>query len=574
MKLKKLLITCISVIAIVLGLITIAPSTMSFDDDGYNAKTALEHLQIIADKPHSVTDYKEHEKVRQYLLKTTKSLVGQENVEERNYLTASNTNPSEGITYVQTNLLEENNLDATYDIRNILAKIPGQSEIGILLVAHYDSRGNIVRYGELAKSNGAGDDGYGVVSLLEFMRYFVERKDQLQNSIYFLFADAEETNMMGSFLEARNEELMNKVNFVINVESRGMNGGVYMFETSKNNHKVMELYKKAKEPLTYSIAPAVYSVMTNYTDFTSFLDVGKTGLNFSTLNDINDYHVPSDSYMNVNTATLQHYGNQILPIIQEYAFNEKYGQMDYFESSYDDVFFNFVPGIFVSYNSIFAIVLAILCLIVFITMIVFKKLKQQISLKKMGKHALLIGGGLILSLLFGLVISLLVARLGGYPWSITNVRSRQSNLILALTMIAMLIGCYLFFKKFVKDDEKETFLVSAVLIQSVLNVFSSIFLSGASFMFVIPTFFGLIYLIFKWYTKSILSYRIVFYISLFCFISLFFPLITSLLYAMSIGGLPALVVLVYLPFMVLLPMMQQEISMPQIKEIQKDTVQS
>lgn len=172
------------------------------------------------------------------------------------------------------------------------------------------------------------------------------------------------------------------------------------------------------------------------------------------------------------------------------------------------------------------------------------------------------------------MISLLVARLGGYPWSITNVRSRQSNLILALTMIAMLIGCYLFFKKFVKDDEKETFLVSAVLIQSVLNVFSSIFLSGASFMFVIPTFFGLIYLIFKWYTKSILSYRIVFYISLFCFISLFFPLITSLLYAMSIGGLPALVVLVYLPFMVLLPMMQQEISMPQIKEIQKDTVQS
>lgn len=307
------------------------------------------------------------------------------------------------------------------------------------------------------------------------MRYFVERKDQLQNSIYFLFADAEETNMMGSFLEARNEELMNKVNFVINVESRGMNGGVYMFETSKNNHKVMELYKKAKEPLTYSIAPAVYSVMTNYTDFTSFLDVGKTGLNFSTLNDINDYHVPSDSYMNVNTATLQHYGNQILPIIQEYAFNEKYGQMDYFESSYDDVFFNFVPGIFVSYSSIFAIVLAILCLIVFITMIVFKK--------------------------------------------------------------------------FVKDDEKETFLVSAVLIQSVLNVFSSIFLSGASFMFVIPTFFGLIYLIFKWYTKSILSYRIVFYISLFCFISLFFPLITSLLYAMSIGGLPALVVLVYLPFL-------------------------
>ena len=562
MKLKKLLITCISIVAIILGLITIAPSTMSFDDSGYNAKNALEHLQIIADKPHSVTDYDAHEEVRQYLLKVTKEYVGEENVEERNYLTKSNQNPTptDGITYVETSLLEENEVDAPYDIRNILATIPGKTEIGILLVAHYDSRGNIVRYGELAKSNGAGDDGYGVVSLLEFMRYFSQRKETLQNSLYFLFADAEETNMMGSFLEARNETLMNKVNFVINVESRGMNGGVYMFETSKNNHKVIELYKKAKEPLTYSIAPAVYSVMTNYTDFTSFLDVGKTGLNFSTLNDINDYNVPSDSYMNVNTATLQHYGNQILPIIEEYVSNAKYGEMDYFESSYDDVFFNFVPGVFISYSSIFAIIVAVLCLIALIIMIVFKKLKKEISLKKMGKSALIIGAGLILSLVFGLVISLLVARLGGYPWSITNVRSRQSNLILALTMIALLVFGYWFFKKYIKPEEKETFLVSAVLIQSVLNVLSAIFLSGASFLFALPTFFGLIYLIFKWYTKSILSYRITFYITLFSLISLFFPLITSLLFAMSIGGLPALVVLVYFPYTVLLPMMNQELT--------------
>ena len=300
--------------------------------------------------------------------------------------------------------------------------------------------------------------------------------------------------------------------------------------------------------------------MTNYTDFTSFLDVGKTGLNFSTLNDINDYHVPSDSYMNVNTATLQHYGNQILPIIEEYVSNAKYGEMDYFESSYDDVFFNFVPGVFISYSSIFAIIVAVLCLIALIIMIVFKKLKKEISLKKMGKSALIIGAGLILSLVFGLVISLLVARLGGYPWSITNVRSRQSNLILALTMIALLVFGYWFFKKYIKPEEKETFLVSAVLIQSVLNVLSAIFLSGASFLFALPTFFGLIYLIFKWYTKSILSYRITFYITLFSLISLFFPLITSLLFAMSIGGLPALVVLVYFPYTVLLPMMNQELT--------------
>ena len=55
--------------------------------------------------------------------------------------------------------------------------------MGILLVAHYDSRGNIKRAGELAESYGAGDDGYGVVTLLEIMRYFSSSDIHLTNSI-------------------------------------------------------------------------------------------------------------------------------------------------------------------------------------------------------------------------------------------------------------------------------------------------------------------------------------------------------------------------------------------------------
>ena len=559
MKLKKCLLSCIGIVAILLGLITIAPSVVHFDDEGYDVKNTLEHLQKIADKPHSVTDYEAHEEVRQYLLKVTKGYVGEENVEERNYLTASNLNKTEGITYVNTDLLVQNNIDCPYDIRNILVSLPGQSQTGLLLVAHYDSRGNIKRVGELAKSYGAGDDGYGVVTLLEIMRYYSLRKDQLKNSLYFLFTDSEETNMYGSFLEARNEELMNKINFVINVEARGMNGAVYMFETSKKNHKVIDLYKQAKDPVTYSIAPAVYSVMTNYTDFTSFLDIGKNGLNFTTLNDINDYHVPSDQYMNVNMASLQQYGRQILPIVNEYVTNEKYSDMLYFDGSYDAVFFNFIPGIFVSYSSIFAVILSIICLIALITMIVLKKVKNDISLKKIGKYAGFIGIGLIGALLFGFIVSLIVARLGGYPWSLVNVRSRQSNWILAFSVMFVFITCYFLSKKYIKKEDRDHFIISAITIQTILNVIVSIILSGASFLFMIPSLLGIIYFAFKWYTKPVLAHRIVFYISLFCLICVFFPLITSLQYALSIGGLAVLVVLAYFPFTVIFPMLQNEL---------------
>ena len=44
---KKLTLTLVAFLAVVIGFLTIAPSEMSFDDAGYNSKNALEHLQAI-----------------------------------------------------------------------------------------------------------------------------------------------------------------------------------------------------------------------------------------------------------------------------------------------------------------------------------------------------------------------------------------------------------------------------------------------------------------------------------------------------------------------------------------------
>ena len=92
---KKLTLAATVLLAVVIGFLT---SNMSFDDAGYNSKNVLEHLQVISDKPHSVTDYEAHEEVRRYLLKTAEDYVGAENVAERNYLTPGNLNPTESST--------------------------------------------------------------------------------------------------------------------------------------------------------------------------------------------------------------------------------------------------------------------------------------------------------------------------------------------------------------------------------------------------------------------------------------------------------------------------------------------
>ena len=571
MKLKKFLPFAVTLVAMLIGFLSIAPSTMSFDEDDYSAKVALEHLQVIADEPHSVYHYDAHERVRQYLLETVKGYVGEDNVTERNYLTKSSKNPTtdangNAVQYVYDGdqLVSKYQIDAEFDVRNILVTIPGESETGMLLVAHYDSRGNIKRYGELAKSYGAGDDGYGVITLLETMRYVITHDLPMKNSLYFLFADAEEPAagdkiMVGSYLESQNEELMNKINFVINVESRGMKGAVYMFETSKNNSRVMSLYRKAVDPVSYSIAPAVYSIMTNYTDFTNFLDVGKQGVNFSTLNDIEVYHVPSDKYENANAATIEHYGRQIVPMVEEYVTNAQYGDTNYFEGSNDLVFFNLLPGVFVSYSSVVAIVFSFLFLIAFVAILVVAIVvkKQEFSWKKLLIALGVVVAGIVISVVVGYLVSLVVARLAGYPWSLTNVRNKYSLMIMLGTFLALFAGFYFAVKNLFKRDDLKYLLISATALQVLLYVVTSFALSGATFVFMLPALFGIIYFAIKTFVKKDIFGKIATYVTLFALLLVFSPLIVSLEYALTIGGLLALALLSYLPVSVLLPMLQE-----------------
>src|SRR5699024_1533325 len=184
---------------------------------------------------------------------------------------------------------------------------------------------------------------------------------------------------------------------VINVEARGVKGPAYMFESSKNNGKVIELYNKASLPMTYSVATAVYSVMTNFTDFTTMLEIGKAGINFSTLDNINYYHVPEDNLSNIDVNSIQHYGEQILPIINEYTSDAKYADMNYFDDTQDAVFFNILPGVLAVYSETTAVVLAIVAVVAFLLAVILLKVKGLLSIRKMLLALAIIFGTIVVS---------------------------------------------------------------------------------------------------------------------------------------------------------------------------------
>jgi hypothetical protein len=164
-----------------------------------------------------------------------------------------------------------------------------------------------------------------------------------------------------------NPEIFNNVGLIINLESRGNKGPVLLFETSKNNSKVLSLYDKAKAPYTYTFTTVVYEFMPNFTDFTPLKD-SYPGMNFSNLDDINHYHTDLDNYDNISLKTIQHFGAQLEPIIEEYLTNHEYRDSKALVSDKSSVAFtipvigllNFSKGGYLLANSI---VLALFCII-------------------------------------------------------------------------------------------------------------------------------------------------------------------------------------------------------------------
>ena len=223
---KKRIIIISLLIGLMLSMFVLdTPKPVNSDvSNKFSAIRAQEHIEVISRKPHSYYDRDELEEVRDYLKDTLTTYLGSENLKSYHYT----------VDELKDGVLDRSKDKVEYPIENIMGVIPGVNKEGILLMAHYDSRGHVGRQGEMGRSYGAMDDGYGVASLLELA--YILKDEKPLNSIYFLFTDAEEVGLFGASMAAKETEIMTNFKFLINLESRGQYGPAYMFETSKNNN--------------------------------------------------------------------------------------------------------------------------------------------------------------------------------------------------------------------------------------------------------------------------------------------------------------------------------------------------
>jgi hypothetical protein len=533
MKGNRLFVVVVVLISFVLSTFVLYTPIPRFSTEQFSAVRAASYIEAFSREPHSVFDAEAHEDVRQYLIETVGSFVGEANVTEMNYTK------------------EELGHGTDYGIQNILATIPGESETGILIVAHYDSRGHIGRSGELGRSYGAADDGYGVATMLEIARLYGDQP--LQNSIYLLFTDAEETGLLGAEMAAKETWLMDKVGFVINLEARGVDGPAYMFETSVNNRKVIDFYRQAELPVSYSLATAVYTVMPNSTDFTEFLAIGKQGVNFAVLKGLYNYHTPFDNYTAISLSSIQHYGSQVVPLVEAFVNDSAYSSTDAFEDTTNSVFFTILPNVFVAYSEPLAIGLNLLFIALFVAFVIYLVLKKKCVMMSFLQQLLYVFAAIAGFAILGLFASRLIAFLGKTTWSLTYVRMTGSELptLLILLLTTLVLGGLIETKYAAKD--KRTLMLAGIFLNLFFATLTGFVLSGASFLFFVPAALGLITLVVHEFVDKRGIRHFFFAQNILWNLLLLVPILYSLFLALTVGGLLALLVILIINLSIVLP---------------------
>lgn len=411
------------------GLFT-RPGSKPIDAEGFSSARVAKDIEVISKEPHSVAHPQERAEVREYLVDRLKGL-GADTVKLFEY--DSLVGP------------ENKHVIYTFDAVNVLAEFPPVAKVEdptyLMLIAHYDSRFPTLMPKDTVLTYGAADDGYGLGVILETVNQALKCRQEWNQGIKVLFTDAEEVGVKGMKAIWENDhEVFEDVGFIINVEARGPWGPALLFETAPGNEKVMDLYAEhADYPFTYSLTTVVYSLMPVYTDF-NVVKNDIPGMNFSTVADINHYHTDLDNFSNISENAIQHYGAQIVPVVEEYLKGEAYSDKDFLKSEDDTVsfsipvlgFFNFSKG---QYKALNAIVF-----ILFLLVFALEGVRGRLKAFKVFKASLVVLGAALGALVLGETVAYLCALTAGAKFrlfgTVQGVMFDNAAMIVSTILIA------------------------------------------------------------------------------------------------------------------------------------------
>lgn len=188
---------------------------------------------------------------------------------------------------------------------NVVARIPGERDSPyVALMAHYDS---------VPAAVGAGDNGIGLVAVLESAR-ILQGEGPRRNPLMLILTDGEERGLAGADAFFRANPLARQVGVVLNVDGSGTTGSSMLLRIAGNAANLISIYHdESRFPRANSIAEEVFKRMRNDTDFSVSREAKVPGIDFAFAGERAHYHTPNDNLDNIDKRTLQHHGENLLP---------------------------------------------------------------------------------------------------------------------------------------------------------------------------------------------------------------------------------------------------------------------
>ncbi|HKD22775.1 MAG TPA: M20/M25/M40 family metallo-hydrolase [Rhizomicrobium sp.] len=192
-------------------------------------------------------------------------------------------------------------------VTDIIADVvPGDGK-AIVMLAHYDS---------VPAGPGASDDESGVATVLETARALKARGGKSLHPVMAVITDGEEGGLLGAHAFLENAAFKARVGAVVNVEARGTKGPSLLFQTSPGDSRLIDLYARSVPVFaTSSLYAEIYKYLPNDTDLTLFIKAGFPSFNFAFADNVRYYHSPFDTRANLDPATLQMHGDNMLGVV-------------------------------------------------------------------------------------------------------------------------------------------------------------------------------------------------------------------------------------------------------------------
>lgn len=381
----------------------------------------------------------------------------------------------------ETSAVSRRDAQTVIPLVNLFTLISGSDADGtVAVVAHYDS---------VATAPGAADDGAGVALVLELARYFSQPGNRPRQNVMLLLTDGEEMGLLGAEKFVAEHSAIRQIDVVINIEARGTSGPSLMFETGESSYwSIQQFARTSPKPMASTLFYEIYRLLPNNTDFTRFREAGLEGFNFAFIGDVKNYHTPDDNFDTLDRASFQHQAGNVFRLARHLAQVESLaippGRAIYFDLMGWQVFY---------WPQAWALPLAIACWVLLLPLIVLSLRGVERGMRAILIAALAVALTFFLAIAVGIALQYLLAQGGSFenPWPQNPVPIVLAFWILPIGLVSALIGGLF-------GQHLRFTLVAAVALWGCLLVVGSWFAAGASYLLLVPVWFGIIACLIGW----------------------------------------------------------------------------